>query len=84
MVNHNKDDSDRLRKTFLKWKCDRDKFMVIGSDGLWDMMTPMQVRFIPTVCPRSLWPFLCSDSLYENVQDFLDIQYVHVIFNCTN
>ena len=21
----------------------RDKFMVIGSDGLWDMMTPMQV-----------------------------------------
>ena len=23
----------------------RDKFLVIGSDGLWDMMTPMQVIF---------------------------------------
>jgi hypothetical protein len=23
----------------------RDKFMVIGSDGLWDMMTPMQVQY---------------------------------------
>ena len=22
----------------------KDKFLVIGSDGLWDMMTPMQVR----------------------------------------
>lgn len=21
----------------------RDKFLVVGSDGLWDMMTPMQV-----------------------------------------
>ena len=24
----------------------RDKFLVIGSDGLWDMMTPMQVGII--------------------------------------
>ena len=22
----------------------KDKFLVIGSDGLWDMMTPMQVK----------------------------------------
>ena len=24
----------------------RDKFLVIGSDGLWDMMTPMQVSML--------------------------------------
>ena len=24
----------------------KDKFLVIGSDGLWDMMTPMQVIFL--------------------------------------
>ena len=33
----------------------RDKFLVIGSDGLWDMMTPMQVtiQLESTGCPRN-------------------------------
>lgn len=32
----------------------KDKFLVIGSDGLWDMMTPMQVRMTSTSNDRSI------------------------------
>ena len=39
----------------------RDKFLVIGSDGLWDMMTPMQV--IRLVGKRRTFPTLAFDPL---------------------
>jgi serine/threonine protein phosphatase PrpC len=42
----------------------RDKFMVIGSDGLWDMMTPMQVAIVAFA---SLIFFSPSDFLVNSV-----------------